>query len=43
MLALSGAPREPALQPAEVARVVVWLASPDSAPLSGANLRLDPV
>ena len=42
MLALSGAPREPALQPAEVARVVVWLASPESAPLSGANLRLDP-
>ena len=30
------------LQPAEVARIIVWLASPDSAPLSGANLRLDP-
>ena len=42
MLALSGAPEEPALSPAEVARIVVWLASPESAPLSGANLRLDP-
>jgi NAD(P)-dependent dehydrogenase (short-subunit alcohol dehydrogenase family) len=42
MLALSGAPREPALRPEEVARVVAWLAGEDSAPLSGANLRLDP-
>ena len=42
MLALSGAPREPALRPGEVARVIAWLASPESAPLSGANLRLDP-
>ena len=42
MLALSGAPREPALRPEQVARVVAWLASPESAPLSGANLRLDP-
>jgi NAD(P)-dependent dehydrogenase (short-subunit alcohol dehydrogenase family) len=41
MLALSGAPREPALQPEEVARVIAWLASPESAPLSGANIRLD--
>ena len=32
----------PLLQPSEVARIIVWLASPDSAPLSGANLRLDP-
>lgn len=31
-----------AFQPAEVARVIVWLASPESAPLSGANLRLEP-
>ena len=31
-----------ALRPAEVARVIVWLASPESAPLSGANLRMDP-
>jgi NAD(P)-dependent dehydrogenase (short-subunit alcohol dehydrogenase family) len=42
MLALSGAPREPALRPEDVARVVAWLASPASAPLTGANLRLDP-
>ena len=32
----------PALSPADVARVIVWLASPDSAPLTGANLRMDP-
>lgn len=31
----------PQLQPAEVARVIVWLASPESAPLSGANLRME--
>jgi NAD(P)-dependent dehydrogenase (short-subunit alcohol dehydrogenase family) len=42
MLALSGAPKEPALQPEQVAVIVAWLASPESAPLSGANLRLDP-
>jgi NAD(P)-dependent dehydrogenase (short-subunit alcohol dehydrogenase family) len=42
MLALSGAPKEPSLRPDEVARVVAWLASPESQPLSGANLRLDP-
>jgi NAD(P)-dependent dehydrogenase (short-subunit alcohol dehydrogenase family) len=42
MLALSGAPKEPSLMPQEVARVVAWLASADSEPLSGANLRLDP-
>ena len=42
MLALSGAPPEPALEPAEVAGVVAWLAGPESAPLSGANLRVDP-
>jgi NAD(P)-dependent dehydrogenase (short-subunit alcohol dehydrogenase family) len=30
------------LQPNDVARVVAWLASPESAPLSGANLRMDP-
>jgi len=41
MLALSGAPKKPALRPEEVARVIAWLASPESAPLSGANLRLD--
>ena len=32
----------PALAPADVARMIVWLASPESAPLSGANLRMDP-
>lgn len=42
MLELSGAPREPALRPQEVARVIAWLVSDESAPLSGANLRLDP-
>jgi NAD(P)-dependent dehydrogenase (short-subunit alcohol dehydrogenase family) len=30
------------LAPADVARVIVWLASAESAPLSGANLRMDP-
>jgi 3-oxoacyl-[acyl-carrier protein] reductase len=42
MLRLSGAPREPALRPEQVAGVVAWLATPDSAPLTGANLRMDP-
>jgi NAD(P)-dependent dehydrogenase (short-subunit alcohol dehydrogenase family) len=42
MLALSGAPKDPSLTPQEVARVIAWLVSPESAPLSGANLRLDP-
>lgn len=32
----------PKLQPHEVARVIAWLCSPESAPLSGANVRLDP-
>lgn len=32
----------PSLQPVEVAQVIVWLASPESAPLSGANVRIDP-
>lgn len=32
----------PALEPADVARIIVWLASAESAPLSGANLRMDP-
>jgi len=31
-----------ALSPSDVARVIVWLASHESAPLSGANLRMDP-
>ena len=42
MLALSGAPAEPVLEPGQVARIAGWLASPESAPLTGANLRLDP-
>ena len=33
----------PKLQPRDVAGVIAWLCSPESAPLSGANLRLDPV
>lgn len=41
MLRLAGV-EGPALQPADVARVVVWLASTDSAPLTGANLRMNP-
>jgi NAD(P)-dependent dehydrogenase (short-subunit alcohol dehydrogenase family) len=32
----------PSLEPIDVGRIVAWLASPDSAPLSGANLRMDP-
>jgi NAD(P)-dependent dehydrogenase (short-subunit alcohol dehydrogenase family) len=31
-----------ALRPADVARLIVWLASSQSAPLSGGNLRMDP-
>jgi 3-oxoacyl-[acyl-carrier protein] reductase len=42
MLALSGAPREPSLRPEQVAGIVAWLASPDSRPLTGVNLRIDP-
>ena len=42
MLRVSGV-EGPRFEPGEVARIVAWLASPDSAPLSGANLRLDPV
>jgi NAD(P)-dependent dehydrogenase (short-subunit alcohol dehydrogenase family) len=41
MLKIAGV-EGPCLQPAEVAHLIVWLASPDSAPMSGANLRLDP-
>jgi len=41
MLRIAGV-EGPSLSPAEVARVIVWLASSDSAPLSGANLRMDP-
>ena len=41
MLRIAGV-EGPRLQPAEVARIIVWLASPESAPMSGSNLRLDP-
>jgi len=41
MLRIAGV-EGPALRPSDVARVALWLASPDSAPLSGANLRMDP-
>jgi NAD(P)-dependent dehydrogenase (short-subunit alcohol dehydrogenase family) len=41
MLRIAGV-EGPRLQPVEVARIIVWLASPQSAPLSGSNLRLDP-
>jgi NAD(P)-dependent dehydrogenase (short-subunit alcohol dehydrogenase family) len=43
MLDRSGAPKEPAFDPREVAPVIGWLASPESAPLSGADIRIDPV
>ena len=32
----------PRLQPVEVASIIAWLCSPESSPLSGANLRIDP-
>src|SRR6266513_5954653 len=41
MLKVSGVPGRK-FAPAEIARIVAWLASPESAPLTGANLRLDP-
>jgi NAD(P)-dependent dehydrogenase (short-subunit alcohol dehydrogenase family) len=41
MLRIAGV-EGPALEAADVARVIIWLASPESAPLSGANLRMDP-
>ena len=41
MSALAGVPGAK-LDPVEVARVIAWLASPESAPLTGANLRMDP-
>src|ERR1700680_2039972 len=41
MLRIAGG-EAPALEPADVARVIIWLASPESAPVSGANLRMDP-
>lgn len=40
MSALAGVPGAK-LDPVEVARVIAWLASPESAPLTGANLRME--
>lgn len=41
MLRIAGV-EGPALKPADVARTIVWLASAESAPLTGANLRMNP-
>ena len=41
MLRIAGV-EGPALQPADVARIILWLASEESAPLTGANLRMNP-
>ena len=41
MLKIAGV-EGPKLEPEQVAKVIAWLASPESGPLSGANLRLDP-
>jgi len=41
MLQIAGV-EGPSLKPEDVARVIVWLASEESAPLTGANLRMDP-
>ena len=38
---LAGISQEP-LSVEEVARVIAWLATPDSAPLTGSNIRIDP-
>ena len=38
---IAGISQEP-LSPEEVARVITWLATADSAPLTGANIRIDP-
>lgn len=42
MLEASGAPHEPAFDPEQVAPVIAWLAGPESAPLTGANIKLEP-
>jgi NAD(P)-dependent dehydrogenase (short-subunit alcohol dehydrogenase family) len=41
MLRIAGV-EGPMLEPSEVARIATWLASPESAPVSGANLRMEP-
>jgi NAD(P)-dependent dehydrogenase (short-subunit alcohol dehydrogenase family) len=38
---MAGIGQEP-LSPEEVARIIAWLATPESAPLTGANIRIDP-
>jgi NAD(P)-dependent dehydrogenase (short-subunit alcohol dehydrogenase family) len=38
---IAGIAQDP-LSPEEVARVICWLATSDSAPLTGANIRIDP-
>lgn len=38
---IAGIAQEP-LSPEEVARIIAWLATPESAPLTGANIRIDP-
>lgn len=38
---IAGIGQDP-LSPQDVARVIGWLATPDSAPLTGANIRIDP-
>jgi len=38
---MAGIGQEPLL-PEEVARMIAWLATPESAPLTGANIRIDP-
>ena len=41
MLRIAGV-EGPSLEPDQVARVISWLASSESEPLSGANIRMDP-
>ncbi len=38
---MAGIGQEP-ISPEEVARIIAWLATPESAPLTGANIRIDP-
>jgi len=38
---MAGISQDP-LSPEEVGRMIAWLATPDSAPLTGANIRIDP-
>src|SRR5260370_33900617 len=38
---MAGIGQEP-LSPEEVARIIAWLATPESAPLTGATIRSDP-